>query len=161
MTQSLPPSPSTTPTPPNVRAVQGRSTDGVLLSRAVAYLVDIVIIAGLGLIASLGIALLGLITFGLGWMLFPIVGVGVAMAYAALTIGGPRQATLGMRAAGARVERVDGYPPDGITAAAHALLFYVAMFTLGLFLINVLFGVFRADGRMGHDLLTGLIVVRN
>lgn len=36
MTQSLPPS-SSPPTPPNIRAVQSRSTDGVLLSRAVAY----------------------------------------------------------------------------------------------------------------------------
>lgn len=136
-------------------------TEGVLVSRTVAYIMDFVIVAGLVLIASFGVALLGAVTFGLGWMLFPIVGVGVAMAYAALTIGGPRQATFGMRAARVRVERADGYPPDGITAAAHALLFYVAAFTLGLFIVNVLFGVFRRDGRMGHDLLTGLVVVRD
>jgi uncharacterized RDD family membrane protein YckC len=83
------------------------------------------------------------------------------MAYAALTIGGSAQATLGMRACGLMVENKSGGRTDGITAAAHCLLFYVAGFTIGLLIINVLIGILRSDGRMGHDLLTGLIVLRN
>ncbi len=66
-----------------------------------------------------------------------------------------------MRAARVRVERADGYPADGITAAAHALLFYAALFSVGLWLLTIVIGVFRSDGRMGHDLLTGLVVVRD
>jgi uncharacterized RDD family membrane protein YckC len=136
-------------------------TDGVLAPRFVSYVVDICIVAILGLIVSFGVSLLGLLTFGLGWMLFPIVGICTAMAYAAITIGGVNQATIGMRVSGLKVEHPNGAPPDGITAAAHCLLFYVATFTVGLLVVNLLIGFLRADGRMGHDLLTGLVVVRN
>ncbi|MGL4438078.1 MAG: RDD family protein, partial [Bosea sp. (in: a-proteobacteria)] len=66
-----------------------------------------------------------------------------------------------MRVSGVKVERSDGGPPDGITAAAHCLLFYAATFTIGLLVLNILFGILRSDGRMGHDLLTGLVIVRN
>jgi uncharacterized RDD family membrane protein YckC len=137
-------------------------TDGVLTPRFVAYVIDIFIVALLGLIVSMSVAFLGLVTFGIGWMLFPAVGLCTAMAYAAITIGGASQATIGMRVSGVKVERAsDGGPPDGITAAAHCLLFYVAAFTVALHILNVVIGFFRSDGRMGHDLLTGLMVVRN
>lgn len=135
-------------------------TSGVLVPRFVAYIVDVFIVAVLSLIVSMSVSFLGLITFGLGWMLFPIVGICTAMAYAAITIGGSKQATIGMGVSGLKVWRSDGGAPDGITAAAHCLLFYVATFTIGLLVLNLLFGMFRSDGRMGHDLLTGLVVAR-
>ncbi len=54
------------------RAIDGPArTDGVLVSRAVAYIVDFFIVGALVLIVSMGVAFLGLLTFGLGWMLFP------------------------------------------------------------------------------------------
>lgn len=135
-------------------------TSGVIVPRFVAYIIDLFIVAVLSLFVSLIVSFLGLLTFGLGWMLFPIVGICTAMAYAAVTIGGRHQATVGMKVSGIRVERVDGQRPDGITAAAHCLLFYVATFTVGLLVLNLLFGLLRADRRMGHDLLTGLVLVR-
>jgi uncharacterized RDD family membrane protein YckC len=107
------------------------------------------------------VSLLGLITFGLSWLLFPIVGIGTAMAYAAMTIGGRNQATIGMRVTGLHVERYNGGAPDGITAAARCLLFYAATFTVALLALTIGIGILRSDGRMGHDLLTGLIVMRN
>ncbi|MCU0884522.1 MAG: RDD family protein [Beijerinckiaceae bacterium] len=144
------------------RAVSlGQRTAGVLMPRLVAYVVDLFIVGLISLIVAMSVSFLGLITFGIGWMLFPIVGICTAMAYAAITIGGAAQATIGMRVSGIRVERGDGGPPDGITAAAHCLLFYVATFTVGLFLLTVTIGLLRRDGRMGHDLLTGLVLVRN
>ena len=82
------------------------------------------------------------------------------LGYAAVTIGGPRQATFGMRMAGLRVETANGGRPDGLAAAVHALLFYVAASTVGLWALDVLIGFARSDRRMGHDLLTGLVVVR-
>lgn len=136
-------------------------TGGVLMPRLVAYVIDLCIVGLIGLIVWMSVSFLGLITFGVGWMLFPIVGISTAMAYAAITIGGVRQATIGMRVSGIRVERSDGSAPDGITAAAHCLLFYVATFTVGLFLLTLVIGVLRRDGRMGHDLLTGLVLVRD
>lgn len=157
MTQNLPVS-----SQPSVPHQTGeRRTDGVLVSRAIAFVVDVCIVAMLSLVASVGVGFLGVVTAGFAWLLFPVVGIAVAMAYAALTIGGPRQATLGMRVTGVRVEPASGGAPDGITAAAHALLFYVAAYTIGLFILNILIGVFRGDSRMGHDLATGLVVVRN
>src|SRR6478609_1909405 len=46
---------------------------------------------------------LGLVTFGATWLLLPIATVATALGYAALTIGGRKQATWGMRMAGLRV----------------------------------------------------------
>ena len=140
---------------------QPRRTVGVLAPRLVAYVIDLFIVGLIGLIVWMSVSFLGLITFGIGWMLFPIVGICTAMAYAAITIGGVRQATIGMRVSGIRVERSDGGAPDGITAAAHCLLFYVATFTVGLYLLTLVIGVLRRDGRMGHDLLTGLVLIRD
>jgi uncharacterized RDD family membrane protein YckC len=138
------------------------NTSGVLSGRLVAYVIDVVFVALLALFASMGVAFLGIVTFGVGWMLFPAVGICTAMAYAALTIGGPRQATWGMRVSGVHVERADAAAaPDGLTAAAHCLLFYVASLTVALWLLTIVIGIIRSDRRMGHDLLTGLILVRD
>lgn len=142
--------------------IERPNTSGVFAGRLIAYVIDIVFVALLALIASMGVTFLGLVTFGIAWMLFPAVGICTAMAYAALTIGGPRQATWGMRVSGIHVERVDGAgPPEGLTAAAHCLLFYVASLTVALWVLTILIGLFRGDGRMGHDLLTGLMLVRD
>ena len=53
-----------------------------------------------------------------------------------------------------------GGRPDGIVAAVHALFFYVAAGTVALWLLDIACGFVRADRRLGHDLLTGLVVVR-
>lgn len=133
---------------------------GVLGSRLFAWLGDIVILFFLGWLVFLLLVFLGVVTFGATWFLIPIATIGTALGYAAITIGGPKQATFGMRMAGLRVETVSGFPPDGLSAAVHALLFYVATATVGLWLIDVAFGLLRSDRRLGHDLLTGLVVVR-
>ncbi len=136
-----------------------RRIDGVLAPRFAAWIVDLFVVALLGLVVWISVWFVGLLTLGLGWLFLPAVGLVVAMAYAALTIGGPAQATFGMRAMGLRVERVDGGPPDPIAAAAHCLLFYVATFSGGLLVINLLIGLLRDDRRLGHDLLTGFVVL--
>ncbi|GJE60529.1 hypothetical protein MPOCJGCO_2642 [Methylobacterium trifolii] len=81
--------------------------------------------------------------------------------YSAVTVGGPRQSTLGMRMMGLRVVAPEsGRPVDLISAAVHALLFYVAISTFVLWFLDVVFGVVRSDRRLGHDLLLGLAVIR-
>ena len=107
----------------------------------------------------IAIGVLGVLTLGLGWLLFPAVAA-TAFVYAAITIGGRRQATWGMRMAGLRVETVDGGRPDALAAAVHALLLYVAAGTVGLWVLDILIGFARSDRRLGHDILTGLVVVR-
>lgn len=137
------------------------NTAGVLLPRFCAYVIDLSLVGLLVLVAVIAVSVLGVLTFGFGWMLFPIVGIGTAMAYAAITIGGRHQATIGMRVCGLRVTRFNGGAADGITAAAHCLLFYAATLTMGLLLLTIIIGIVRRDGRMGHDLLTGLVLVRD
>ncbi len=132
----------------------------VLGSRIFAWIGDIVVLFILGSLIWFALFLLGIVTFGATWLLIPIATVATALGYAAITIGGPRQATLGMRMAGLRVETANGGRPDGLAAAVHALLFYVAAGTVGLWLLDILCGIVRSDRRLGHDLLTGLVVVR-
>lgn len=137
-----------------------QDVSGVLGSRLFAWIGDIVVLFFLGWLVFFLLLFLGLVTFGAAWLLLPIATVATALGYAALTIGGPRQATWGMRMAGLRVETADGGRPDGLAAAVHALLFYVAVGSVALWLIDIACGFIRADRRLGHDLLTGLVVVR-
>jgi uncharacterized RDD family membrane protein YckC len=145
-------------TPIGTRPLQDVS--GVLGSRLFAWIGDIIILSILGAMIFVALLILGIVTFGATWLLIPIATVATGLGYAALTIGGPRQSTWGMRMAGLRVETVDGGRPDGLAAAVHALLFYVAAGTVGLWVLDILCGFVRADRRMGHDILTGLVVVR-
>jgi uncharacterized RDD family membrane protein YckC len=137
-------------------------TEGVLGRRFFAYLIDIFIILGLIALLAIGIFIFGIFTLTLGWwlyaFLFPPL---VAIVYNALTIGGPAQSTVGMRMVGLQVvDAGTGGPVDKITAAVHALLFYVAAGTFALLVLDVLIGLARSDRRLGHDLLTGVMLVR-
>ena len=85
----------------------------------------------------------------------------VAIVYNALTISGRAQSTIGMRMPGLKVvDAGSGGPVDMIAAAVHALLFYLAAGTFVLWAIDILFGMMRADRRLGHDLITGVRFVR-
>ena len=137
-----------------------QDVSGVLGSRLFAWIGDIIVLTILGALVFVMLLVMGLVTFGATWLLIPIATVATALGYAALTIGGPRQSTWGMRMAGLKVETADGGRPDGLAAAVHALLFYVAAGTVGLWVLDILCGFARADRRLGHDLLTGLVVVR-
>jgi uncharacterized RDD family membrane protein YckC len=146
-------------TPIEQRPLQNVS--GVLGSRLFAWIGDIIVLFILGWMVFLALIFLGIVTFGATWLLLPIATVATALGYAALTIGGPRQSTWGMRMAGLKVETVNGGRPDGLAAAVHALLFYVAAGTVALWFLDILCGFVRTDRRLGHDILTGLVVVRN
>lgn len=137
-----------------------QNTSGVLGSRLFAWIIDIVVLFFLGWLVFFLLLVLGVVTFGATWFLIPAATVATALGYAALTIGGRKQSTWGMRVAGLKVETATGARPDGIVAAVHALFFYVAAGTVALWLLDIACGLFRTDRRLGHDLLTGLVVVR-
>jgi uncharacterized RDD family membrane protein YckC len=130
--------------------------------RLVAYLVDILILTGIFVLLWVAILVLGILTLTLGWWLWtllfpPLIGI----AYSALTVGGPAQATIGMRMLGFKVvDAGTGGPVDKVTAAVHALLFYIGAGTFLLWVIDVLIGLARDDRRLGHDLLVGVTLVR-
>jgi uncharacterized RDD family membrane protein YckC len=114
----------------------------------------------LAAVLAVAIGIIGVITLGFGWALFaalPFTGI----LYSAITLGGPKQATIGMRMMGVRgLDAISGGPVDHLRAAVHALLFYVAATTFLLWVIDVIIGIARSDKRMGHDLLVGLVFVR-
>jgi len=99
---------------PPVTALEPRpyqNVSGVLGSRLFAWLVDIVALFFLGTLVVVLLTVLGIVTFGATWLLIPIATVATALGYAAVTIGGPRQSTWGMRVAGLRVETANGGRP--------------------------------------------------
>jgi uncharacterized RDD family membrane protein YckC len=129
-------------------------------ARFVAYLLDILFILGFTALLTLAITVLGVLTFGIGWTLFAILPAS-GILYSAVTVGGAAQSTWGMRMMGLRVVTpASGLRVDFLTAAIHALLFYVAISTFLLWFVDILFGLMRSDRRLGHDVLVGLAVVR-
>jgi uncharacterized RDD family membrane protein YckC len=141
-----------------------RATEGVIARRFWAYLIDLLVIALWVVLISIGIFFLGLITLGLGWGLFfalPLTAL-IFIVYNAVTIGGASQATVGMRTMGLRV--IDPHTGRGVSmlsAAVHALFFYVAISTFLLWAADVLVGFVRDDRRFIRDLLTGMMIVRS
>ena len=137
-------------------------TEGVLGRRLMAYLVDFLVICGLMLLFGFAIAILGIITFGLAWWLYAVLVPGTAILYSAMTVGGPNQATIGMRMAGLKVvDAGTGARVEALTAGVHALLFYLAAGTFILWALDVVIGFARSDRRMGHDLVTNVTVIRS
>jgi uncharacterized RDD family membrane protein YckC len=155
--------PSTRPAsmPPTGGFDVREATDGVLGKRLFAYLVDLVIICLLMAFLAFVIGILGIVTFGLAWWLYAVLVPGTAILYSAATVGGRHQSTIGMRMVGLRViDSATGGPVDKVTAAVHALLFYVAAGTFVLWVLDLFIGVARADRRLGHDLVVGILLVR-
>lgn len=136
-------------------------TDGVLSRRLVAYLIDLVVISLLVVLFGVLIGIAGIFTFGLTWGLYAILIPGTAILYSALTIGGSSMGTIGMRLCGlAAVDSSTGRPAGAVIAGLHALLFYVGIGTLLLFVLDIVIGLARSDRRLGHDLLADIVVIR-
>lgn len=135
-------------------------TDGVFVSRFFAYLIDLILIGVWVVLLAFVVAVLGVLTFGLAWLLYAILIPAAGILYSMVTVGGPKQATIGMRMLGLKVVREDGARVDAITAGAHALFFYVAGITGLLWLIDVVIGLVDSRSRMLHDQLATVMVVR-
>jgi uncharacterized RDD family membrane protein YckC len=136
-----------------------RAYEGVRSRRIIAFLVDYLIIGLLCIPFALLVGLLGVITLGLGWALYGVLGPLVALVYVWNTLGGRNQATVGMRMTGVRLERLDGKPIDGLLAVVHTVLFWAGNVILTpLILVAPLF-VERK--RTVHDLLLGTVVTRS
>ena len=136
-----------------------RLYEGVRTRRIFAFLIDYALVALLMIPFGVVVLLLGLLTFGLGWMLFGILFPVVAILYIWMTLGGPEQATIGMRVMGVRLERLDGRRIDGLLAVVHSVLFWAANAILTPLVLLVM--LFADRKRALHDLLLGTVVVRS
>lgn len=136
-----------------------RTYEGVLSRRIMAFIIDYMLVALISVPVAILVFLLGIVTLGLAWFLFSILFPGVALIYVWNTLGGPSQATLGMRAMNIRLERIDGVPVDGLMAIVHTILFWAGnVFLTPLILLATLF---LSRKRTVHDLLLGTVVIRS
>lgn len=126
--------------------------------RVFAFLIDYLIVALLCVVAAIIIAVLGIVTLGLGWFLYAIMVPLVALMYVYSTLGGPRQATKGMQIMGIRLARLDGKPIDGLLAVVHSVLFWASCSILTPLVLLATFFIDRK--RLAHDLLLGTVVIR-
>lgn len=132
--------------------------DGLRSRRIFAFLIDVAIISLLMLAASLVIAAIGLVTFGLGWFLFPFIWPLVAIAYETFTLGGPHGATLGMRMTGVRMYTHNGGAPYPLLALTHTVLFWLSVTVLSPLVLIV--SLFSERKRLLHDMVLGTLIVR-
>ena len=133
--------------------------EGVRTRRIFAFLIDAVFILFWMLLATLVIGLFGLVTFGLGWLLFPLVWPFVAIIYTMITLGGRHSATPGMRMMGLRMHAWDGDRMHPVHALVHAIGFWLSVTVLTPLILIV--SLFNARKRLLHDMLLGTIVIRS
>ena len=135
---------------------------GVLKRRFLAFLVDVVIISLPVVLATLLIAVFGVVTLGLGWSLFWLISPASAIwavVYYGASLGGPHSATPGMRLLGIQMRTLSGAPGYFLLGAAHAVLYWLSVSFLSPFVVLV--GVFNRRRRLLHDFVLGTVMVNN
>ena len=136
--------------------------EGVLARRCIAFVIDVVIIAIPVLLAAVFIFIFGLITLGLGWVLFWLLSPATviwAICYYGLTFGSPASATIGMRALDIEMRTWYGAPTYFVLGAVHAIAYW---FTVSFLTPLILLAAFFNDRRrLLHDMLVGTIVINN
>lgn len=136
--------------------------DGVLLRRILAYAIDVVVLAVLGMAVWFGMGLLGLLTLGLAMPLVIPVIVLLPLFYSATSLVGRHAATPGMRTAGLRVMSLAPGAHDGRIILAQALIHTIVFYgSAGItFCLILLMSLFNARRRGLHDWLAGVVVVK-
>ena len=135
-----------------------RAYSGVLSRRVFAFVIDYAIVLLLCIPAAVIVFFLGVITLGLGFFLYPALFVIVAVLYFGMTLGGPSQATPGMRAMGIAMARMDGRRIDFLLSTVHIVLFWVINSVLTPLIL--LAGLFTERSRLVQVFLLGTGIVR-
>ena len=132
-------------------------TRGVLARRFCAFIIDCFIIGVVGWVGAISIFLLGILTLGVGWLMFHIIPL-LPFLYYTLLIGGTG-ATPGQRLFGLSVRQDVGLgAPNLAQALVWTLLLWVSFLLAGLPFAMALVG---PRHRAAHDLLSGLVIIRN
>ena len=133
--------------------------NGILWRRIGAYFVDAFLILVINIALHMLLLFLGLLTFGLAWLLLgPVTFLTVALGYDTLFIGGGEGATPGMRLFGIEARGLHGGRPDYFQAFLMTALFYATVPVTGYLILIVAF--FTEHNRTAHDFLSGITVVR-
>jgi len=126
--------------------------------RILAFFVDYLIVGALSVAAGIVVFFAGIITFGAAWLVYLVLVPLVAIAYIGLTMGGPKQATLGMQMFSLMIESDDGRRVDGMTAMMHGIIFWAAHIALTPFMLLV--SMFSTRKRLIQDILLGTVILR-
>src|SRR5712691_5981361 len=136
--------------------------EGVLARRLIAFVIDLAIIVTPVLFVGFFIFLFGLVTLGIGWMLFGLLTpttVIWAIFYYGVTFGSPASATIGMRAMDLEMRTWYGTPAYFVLGCVHAIVFWVSISFLTPLILLV--GFFNERRRLLHDILVGTVIINN
>ena len=136
--------------------------EGVLPRRVVAFVIDVFIITVPVVLAAMFIFAFGIVTFGLGWVLFWLLPAGTfiwAICYFGITLGGPDSATIGMRAVDLEMRTWYGALAYFVLGAVHAIVFWISISALTPLILLVCF--FNERRRLLHDIVLGTVVINN
>jgi uncharacterized RDD family membrane protein YckC len=135
---------------------------GVLTRRVFAFLIDLLVLSVPVILAVIFIAVFGVVTLGLGWVLFWLVSpasVVWALIYYGASLGGPHSATVGMRMMDLEMRTWYGAPSYFVLGAMHAVLFWVSVSVLSPLVLLV--GLFNGRRRLLHDVVLGTVVINS
>lgn len=136
--------------------------DGVLPRRIVAFFIDAVLIIGPIILLAFFIFIFGLVTFGLGWLLFWLLSpifVFWAIVYVGWTLSAPQSATIGMRLVDLELRTWHGGSMYFLLGAVHAILFWISVTTLTPLIL--LMALVNRQHKLLHDFLTGTVMINN
>ncbi len=132
--------------------------EGVLTRRVIAWCIDLCLIAILVSVAWTVIFALGVLTLGLGFVFMAGVPA-IGFLYHVLFVAGSGSATPGERLLDLTVRRAEDLGPPGM---GRALVFTIGLWvTLGSFFLLLLVAPFTPRKRALHDIVAGVVVVRN
>jgi uncharacterized RDD family membrane protein YckC len=136
--------------------------EGVVARRVVAFLIDFVILAVPVVFVAMFIFVVGIVTFGLGFLLYALLWPAMvlwAIAYYGLTLGSPASATIGMRVMDIEMRTWYGSPAYFVLGAVHAVVFWITVSALTPFILLVC--LFNERRRCLHDILVGTVIINN
>ena len=143
-------------------AVSPELFEGVLARRLMAFVIDLIILAMPVLFLAMFIFIIGIVTFGLGWMFYALLTPAMviwALVYYGTTLGSRHSATIGMRAMDIEMRTWYGDPAYFVLGAVHAIVFWVTVSALTPFILLICF--FNARKRLLHDFLVGTVIINN
>lgn len=136
--------------------------EGVRTRRAIAFVIDVLIIGVPLVFFGMFIFVFGFVTLGLGWFLYALMSplaVIWALLYYGVCFGSAASATVGMRVVDLEMRTWYGGPCYFLLGAVHAVGYWLTVSFLTPFILLV--ALFNSRKRLLHDMLVGTIVINN
>ncbi len=131
----------------------------VRTARILALLIDASLIVMLMMASAAVILILGLLTFGIGWLLYLVLWPAVALLYYFFTLG-VNGRTIGMSLFSIQLRDADGGQIHPIIGVLHPVLFYISLSIFPLFIISAILSLVDDRKRMLHDIVLRVVMVR-